>query len=386
MKRLLLFSDRNGIYGAEQIDHRLALAFQGAGFAVSMAQPTADNLLAAERLQRGITHHWLPDDDIYNWLCPAPSLTDSAPAERCFAATRPDLILFTDSFPFANLAAKEAAARLGLPYIVLVHCVQPAWAEQYSAFGPRLPAVYAAAREVIAISTENLGLLRTHFGLGAESGRVLLNGRPAVFFEPRFESERRRLRAELGIPTDRVIALSIGRFESVKGYDLLLEALPLLRHCPHWAQLNFVWIGSGSLQKNCHRIAHLLGGDRVQIFGMRDDIPALLDAADMLVHPARFEGMPLVVLEAMGKGLPIIASAVSGIPEALGDTGVLLPSPAETPDFRERLATAICTLTGDTERRRALGAAARERALAHFTEARMIADWIALVRRVGASI
>jgi glycosyltransferase involved in cell wall biosynthesis len=383
MIHLLIFSDRNGIFGAEQIDHRLALGFREAGFQVSMAQPTADNVLIEERRGHGIPHHWLPVEDIYNWRVPAPSLSDPGPAECCFAEARPDLILFTDSFPLANLAAKEAAARLGIPYLVLVHCVQPAWAEQYAPFLPRLPNLYVAAREVVAVSTENLELLRGHFGLDPERGRVVLNGRPAVFFQPRNEAERRRVRAELGVTEDQLLVLTVGRYETVKGYDKFLDALPLLRRCPHWDRLAFAWAGSGTMADALRRVARMLGGGRVRVLGERGDVPALLDAADLMAHPARFEGMPLVLLEAMAKGLPIIASSVSGIPEALGDTGLLLPSPIGTPDFKQHLADALCALAGDAERRLALGHAARDRAVARFTEARMIGDWTDLVRRAA---
>lgn len=384
MRRILIYSDRSGIYGAEQIDHRLALAFREAGYAVALAQPTACNPLVDERARLGIPHHWLPDENLYNWRNPDPSLTDPAPAERCFDEIRPDLILFTDSFPFANLAAKQAAARRGIPYLVLVHCVQPGWADQFGAFLPALPAVYAAAREVIAVSSENLDLLRRVFGLPPARGRVVHNGRPAIFFAPGDESARRRLRAELNLGEDRIVALSVGRFEWVKGYDLLLEALPFLRRCPVWERLAFVWVGSGTMTDRSRRIARMLGGGRVQILGAREDIPALLDAADLLVHPARFEGMPLVVLEAMAKGLPILATPVSGIPEALGDTGLLLAAPEETLEFKRGLANAICELAGDDERRRVLGNAARRRALDCFTETRMIRDWLDLLRQALA--
>ncbi|MGZ8219136.1 glycosyltransferase family 4 protein [Methylomagnum sp.] len=384
MSRILLFSDRNGIFGAEQIDHRLALGFLAAGWRVSMAQPTADNALIDERRRHGIPHYWLPVEDIYHWHEPAPSLSDPAPAEDCFAAARPDLILFADSFPLANLAAKQAAARLGIPFVVLVHCVQPAWAEQYAACLPRLPAVYAAAREVVAVSTENLDLLRRYFGLAQGRGRVILNGRPDIFFQPRDAAERRRVRAELGIPDDHLLVLTIGRYETVKGYDLFLDALDLLRRRPHWQRLAFAWVGSGTMDDVLRWIGWMLGRGRVRLLGERGDIPALLDAADLLAHPARFEGMPLVILEAMAKGLPIIASGVSGIPEALAETGLLLPAPDETADFPRQLAEAINALADDAERRHALGAAARERAFAHFTQARMIDDWNALIRRMAA--
>lgn len=380
MTGILLYSDRNGVFGAEQIDHRLVLGLREAGFAVAVAQPPAETVLAAERASLGIRHHALPSENIYDWHHPAPSLNDATAAERCFDEARPDLILFTDSFPLANLAAKEAALRRGIPYLVLVHCVQPAWAEQYRAFVGRLAPLYAAAKEVIAVSADNLDLLRRDFGLSASRGRVVVNGRPTVFFTAPDQDVRRQARAELGIPDDHVVALSIGRYEMVKGYDLLLDALPLLRRSPQWPRLAFVWVGSGTLEAKLRRFARLVGDNRVRVLGERSDVRGLLDAADLLIHPARFEGMPLVVLEAMAKGLAIVASAIGGNIEALGDTGILLPAPVDSAEFKTQLAKAIGRLSEDAAWRRRLGAAAHARALAHFSEARMLANYLALIR------
>ncbi len=273
--------------------------------------------------------------------------------------------------------------------MVLIHCVQPGWAGQYRSFLDALPALYRSAVEVVAVSEENLKLLRRAFGLPGDRGRVIHNGRPEAFFAPRAALRGQQLRASLGIPADAIVALSIGRLDLVKGWQDLLDALRLLRRCPHWSRLQLVWVGSGTLAQRVRRFAGLLGQGRVHLLEPRDDVPALMDAADLLVHPARFEGMPLVVLEAMAKGLPVIATAVSGIPEALGDTGVLLapasPGPADSAGISERLARAVCDLAGDEARRHRLGAAARQRALAHFTEARMIDAYLALLGRALAA-
>ncbi len=381
MSRLLIYSDRGGVYGAEQINHRLAIGLQAAGLELTLAQPKADNILVAERAAHGIGHHWLPDEDPYDWRHPAPSFSDPRAAECCFDRTQPDLILFADSFPFASLAAKQAAAGCGIPYLTLIHCVQPGWAGQYGTFLPRLAEAFGDARGIVAVSTENLTLLRSDFGLPEGGGQVIFNGRPEVYFKPRSSLRRQRMRAELGIPADAIVALSIGRLELVKGWQHLLDALRSLRHCQGRDQLHLVWVGSGSLERQVRRVSGLLGQGKVQLLPVSDRVPALLDTADLLIHPARFEGMPLVVLEAMAKGLPVIATVVSGIPEALGDTGVLLQPREDGTPLGERIATTLCALAGDQPRRQRLGTAARERALACFTEARMIKEYLLLVQR-----
>jgi glycosyltransferase involved in cell wall biosynthesis len=383
LNRLLIYSDRGGLGGAEQINHRLALALQDAGLTVAVAEPEEAAALKAERAALGIVHHGLPAEDVYDWAHPAPSLTNPGPAEQVLDATRPDLVLFADSFPLANLTAKQAAARRGLPYLVLVHCVQPDWAVQYAGFVPALPALYRAARAVIAVSADNLHLLRRHFGLPNGIGQVIPNGRPEVFFAPCDPDRREHERATLGIGPEELLVLSIGRLELAKGWPELLAALPRLRGCPTWPRLRLLWVGTGTLDQRLRQLGSALGGGQVRLLPAHPDVPALLDAADLLVHPARFEGMPLVVLEAMAKGLPIIATAVSGIPEALGDTGVLLaPHDAPGPDLGTRLADAICALAGDAPRRRQLGEAAHRRARQDFTEARMLDAYRRLIRRL----
>jgi glycosyltransferase involved in cell wall biosynthesis len=345
-----------------------------------MAQPRADNVLVAEREKLAIRHYWLPVEALYNWRVPAPSLSDPVAPEQCLSAVQPDLILFADSFPFANHAAKRVAAQMGIRYLVLVHCVQEIWADQYRIQLGELPKLYAAAKQVIAVSTENLGLLHSCFGLPADKGRVIYNGRSERFFAPRCELARAQARAALGIAADCIVVLTIGRFELVKGYQYLLAALPALRRSELWPSLELVWVGSGTLEDRLRGIAHLLGGNQIHLLTGHPDIPALLDAADLLVHPSAYEGMPLVVLEAMAKGVPVVATAVSGTPEALGDTGYLLDAPSDDPAFGEQLAAAICHLAGNSQRRRQLGKASKSRAMAHFTEQQMVDHYLALVR------
>lgn len=381
MTHVLLYTDRTGVYGAERINHALALALRAAGYRVTVAQPAGETPLTEELAAHRIARVLLPVDNPYDAAHPAASLTDGTVARSCFAELGPDLVLFGDGFPFANLAAKQEAAARGIPYLVHVHMVRAAWATEFSRFGPALRAAYDAAAAVIAVSSPTLTLLRDHFGLNPSRGAVIPNGRPPAFFAPRDLATRARLRQAWGLADDAVVAMTIGRLDVDKGYDLLLDAMPLLRQSPCHGRLALVWVGTGPLEPRLRPLARLAGGGAIQLLGERHDIPALLDAADLLVHPSRIEGMPLAVLEAMAKGVPCVASPVGGIPDALGGTGWLLPAPDAPVPFRTALAEAISALVLDAPRREAMGRATQAHARQHHAEARMVADWCTLIAR-----
>ncbi len=120
----------------------------------------------------------------------------------------------------------------------------------------------------------------------------------------------------------------------------------------------------------------------VRFLGRVDDVASVLAAADVLVMPSRQEGLGVAALEAMAAGLPVIASRVGGLPEAVvdGATGLLVP-PADVP----ALAAAIARLAADRALARRLGAAGRARVRERFTMAGMAAATLAVYRRLAES-
>jgi glycosyltransferase involved in cell wall biosynthesis len=385
VKHLLLYSDMAAIYGAEQVTHALALGFARAGWRVTVAQPYAAHHLAAEQHAAGIAHRWLEPDLLWDSSRPARMLTDHGEPERVLDEVRPDLVLFSDGAPMSLLTAKEVAARLRVPYIVLCHCASGVWARPFADAVARLPGVYAQAREIVAVSHENRDVLRRHFGLPPEAGIVIQNGRPDAFFAPRSAATRQRVREALGIPADAVVSMTVGRMDLVKGYQYQIAAMKPLRASPAWPSLHFVWVGDGGLAEQLRGLAARLRiDDKVHLLARRNDVPDLLDAADLFVLPSLFEGMPLAVIEAMAKGLPVVASAVSGTPEALGDAGRVLATPVRNPAFPQALAAAIERLVLDPSERRDLGAAARARAETCFRESRMVERYVDLATRAAS--
>ena len=157
------------------------------------------------------------------------------------------------------------------------------------------------------------------------------------------------------VPPDARILLCICRLEPQKGVDVAIRALEQI------PDAHLVVLGEGLQRAELER----LGGDRAHLLGRVPDVAAWLRRAELLIHPVRWEGFGLALLEAMLASLPIVASRVSSIPEVVseGRTGLLVP-----PDDPSALATAVNrVLAGPGE----YGARARARAEAEFSVARM---------------
>ncbi len=170
------------------------------------------------------------------------------------------------------------------------------------------------------------------------------------------------LRAELGLKDgDRVAAL-VGRFAARKGHNFALRALETVGD--RVPGIKMVFAGDGELESDLKEEADRLHvADRVVFAGFRRDVPALLAASDVLILPSEDECLPLVILEAMASGLPVIATDVGGISEAVADgvTGVLI-----RPRDAEGLAAALVSVLGDRERAKQMGAEGLTKVRAEF--------------------
>jgi glycosyltransferase involved in cell wall biosynthesis len=176
--------------------------------------------------------------------------------------------------------------------------------------------------------------------------------------------------------------MTIGRLMRQKGHDLLIEAMPPL--AARFPELAVVVIGHGSLRDRLTRQAGDLGvADVLHLPGHRTDARMLLDAADVFVLPSRQEGLPLVALEAMDVGLPVVGTDVIGTAEVVvdGETGALVP-PGDAP----ALGAALARLLDDPQLRATYGEAGRRRYLAEFTAKRMAAETFAVYEDVLAQV
>jgi glycosyltransferase involved in cell wall biosynthesis len=173
------------------------------------------------------------------------------------------------------------------------------------------------------------------------------------------------------VPDGVRVLLAVSRLTRQKGLDVAVRALASLPE-------DVVLVVLSSTQEErepLEALARELGVEqRLFLLGRLPDVAAWLRRADALVHPARWEGFGLAVLEAMLAGLPVVASDVSSLPELVidGETGLLVP-PDDPPTLARALARAL-------EDRYRLGAAGRERALREFSVARMADSTVALYR------
>jgi glycosyltransferase involved in cell wall biosynthesis len=156
------------------------------------------------------------------------------------------------------------------------------------------------------------------------------------------------------------VVVGVGRLRPPKDFATLVRAVALLPPGIVRARI----VGDGPQRDDLAAEIRRLGlTDDVELLGERDDVRALLASADVFVLPTLSEGLPMSVLEAMAAGLPVVASAVGGVPEAVldGETGVLV-----APGRPEALAEAIARLAGEPAGRRRMGEAGRRRAEAEF--------------------
>jgi len=172
--------------------------------------------------------------------------------------------------------------------------------------------------------------------------------------------EKEKARKELGLPEDKQIILFAGYLRPRKGLQYLIEAIPKLvkDHDPL-----FLILGEGVMRGELEKKISEYGlGDNVRLMGLipHEKMPLYVNAMDILVLPTQKEGRPNIVIEAMAVKKPVVASAVSGIPELMIDskTGFLIP-----PRDVKAIEDSLGKILADKELGRRMGRAGRERIL-----------------------
>ncbi|KGN34708.1 lipopolysaccharide biosynthesis protein [Knoellia sinensis KCTC 19936] len=170
------------------------------------------------------------------------------------------------------------------------------------------------------------------------------------------EGVRARIRRSLGIPEGAIVGITVANLRKEKDYPNLLQGARIALQSRD--DLIILAVGQGPLADEISSLHARLGlGDKVRLLGYRTDVPELLAASDIFVLASAFEGLPVSIMEAMHAGLPVVATAVGGVPEAVteGRTGLLV----EARDASS-LAQAVVALASDAALRARMSVAARE--------------------------
>jgi glycosyltransferase involved in cell wall biosynthesis len=285
----------------------------------------------------------------------------------------------------AGFVGRLAARLAGTPAVI--H--QPHGHIFYGYYGPRRTRFYTALERLAARWTDRIITLtergtEEHLAQGIGRRRqyvVVPSGVPTRALRERAPS-RAWARARLGLTPDAFVIAAVGRFVPVKGFDLLVAALP--RILAETSDARVLLVGDGPERAALERASGALGvAAHVRFTGAVDDVVGCLAAADVLAVPSRNEGMGRVIVEAMALGIPVVGAAVGGIPAVIadGECGVLVPA-----DDAGALADALARIGRDPMLRSKLGAAASVRAEVFSTavmEARTLEIYRALERDRG---
>ncbi|HEU4410806.1 MAG TPA: glycosyltransferase [Polyangiaceae bacterium] len=226
----------------------------------------------------------------------------------------------------------------------------------------------------VAVSPTTAAFAREHRECTETKLEVIPNGTDLSRFPAPAEAAA-AARASLGLAAGARVIGTVGRMVPEKNHALLLRAAaPLLG-----PETKLVIVGDGPLRAGLEaQRAALPNAEHVVFAGMRRDVPDLLAALDVFVLSSATEGLPVVLLEAMASRLPVVSTAVGGIPDVVhAGTGVLVP-----PHDEAALREAVAGLLADPERARGLGERARATALETMSVDRMAEAYAALYRRV----
>ena len=347
-----------GVGGGERVALDLAIGEKARGHAVSVISLAAepDGAMAAEFAAAGIhvgrvgKHRGLD----YTLI---PRLAHALHARRA-------QIVHTHN-PLPLIYGVPAARLVGAAAVHTKHGVNP---------GTRGQALLrrAAAKLVdsfVAVSETTAGQALAQNDIRPSKLHTIPNGIRLDRYAPDPEA-RAAARVELGLGDACVIG-TVGRLDPPKNQVMLVRALaPRLS-----SQLRLVIVGEGECRAELEaEIAKLPEPRWVVLAGRRMDVPRLMPAFDVFALSSSTEGLPLVVLEAMAAGLPVVSTAVGGLPTVVehGVTGLLTPVDAVA------LGVAIGELIDDPERAKEMGRRGRELALARYSSERMVDAYLAL--------
>ena len=279
-------------------------------------------------------------------------------------ADRPD-ILHCHLIP-SNIIAKPLGALLGVPVVINHdHTNDTRRAESrlllaLDRFSNRF------ASHIVAVSASCREFLITRESIPSSDVTLVPNAIDLRRFSPAV-ARRDQARVELGLPASARVVAGVGRLNPQKNFSLFLDIAAQL--APRFSDLHFLLAGDGPEEKMLREKAAALGiADRVTFSGYVADTRLVYLAADVLLMPSRYEGLPMTLLEAMAMGLPVVASQLDGIAEVIGDgrEGFLVPS-----DDAALFVESTAALLQDAELSSRIAQNARAKVEASFSVERM---------------
>ncbi len=185
------------------------------------------------------------------------------------------------------------------------------------------------------------------------------------------------LRQHLALESDSRLITVVGRLTTQKGHCYLITAAAdVLFHHPN---VHFLFVGEGKLKESLQAQAQTLGvSEHIHFLGMRHDVPNILAASEIFVLPSLWEGLSIALIEAMAASKPIVATSVSGTNEVMENnkTGLIV-----SPGDSQALAEAIIEMLNNSEQAQAMGKAAKEHVVTHYSAQKQADEHMALYRR-----
>lgn len=343
--------------GAERLVSLLAQALTGLGHdvtVVSLYDPVG-SWIERELARAGIAVRFLgkrrgPDPRVVPRLA------------RALAALRPEVLhTHLHTLPYALPARALARPVTTCPVVHTLHNLAARESEWHGRLVQR--AAFRAGVEPVAIGAAVAASIEEVYGLRPR--HTIENGIPVSAYRAP-PGVRHEVRAALELPPHAPVLLTVGRLNAQKDHATLLDAFaePALGAL----DARLLVAGEGELRAALERRADALGvAGRVRFLGVRADVPRLLAASDLFVLASRWEGNPLVVMEAMAAGLPVVATAVGCVPDLLSeDAGRRVPAGDAT-----AMAAAMHELAADASLRHALGSNGHAVARARFDTSTM---------------
>jgi glycosyltransferase involved in cell wall biosynthesis len=369
--RVLLAHPYPDVYGADRVALDIVVALRAAGMRPTVVLPESGPMIAWLD-ERGLEYRVVETPVIRRAFLTARGLaglayrarSDLALVSRTIADLQPDLVYAnTITLPHWVIGARRA----GVPVVVHVHESDD---RLRHTFAWSLTAPLLLADRVVTVSEAAKAFVATAIPRLERRCAVIYNGvpTPGIDFAPPLRTSTTRLAV-------------IGRLSPNKGQDLAIAAAAALAsngYDVHLEIVGSVFQGYEGVERDLRESVRVLGiGERVTFSGFCSNVWSLLSRTDIVVAPSRTDSLPLVVIEAMLAGRPIVAADVGGMRELIEDgiSGLLVP-----PEDVVRLTAGIAALIDDAEDARRLGTHARSVATDRFETGRFRRQIVAVAR------